>query len=143
VITSNAEYRAALTAAAAASGVGSKNRFGITAATAAYQGGAPWLDALIPYLQTNRDILANGVAERVPGVRAMHLESTYLGWLDFTALGLDPSDLLKKVQREAGIAVNAGPSFGKGGAGWLRFNFACRRAMVEDCVDRLADVFAS
>ena len=140
-IIRNPDFRKRIDQAAGAAGVGSKNRFGMTAATAAYQGGAPWLDALIPYLQDNRDRLAGAVAENLPGVRAMHLQSTYLAWLDFTALGLTPQDLLKKVHQDASIAVNAGPSFGKGGDGWLRFNFACPRATLDRAIDRLTDVF--
>lgn len=124
-----------------ASGVGAMNRFGAIAATAAYQHGAPWLDALIPYLQANRDHFDRAIAERMKGIRSMKLEATYLAWLDFSGTGLSPEEALKKVNEEARIVVNQGPAFGKGGESWLRFNFACPRATLDRAIERMAEVF--
>ncbi len=130
-------------AAKAASGVGAANRFGTIAATAAYRDGADWLDALVPYLQANRDLLDQAVAENMPGVRSMRLEATYLSWLNFSGTGLDPKEALAKVNQDARIAVNAGPAFGSGGEEWLRFNFACPRVTLETAIARLGDVFGA
>ena len=143
VIIANPELRKKFSQAKAACGSGSINRFGAIAATAAYQHGAPWLDALIPYLQANRDRLHRAVAEHMPGVRAMPLEATYLAWLDFSGTGHPPEEIIRAVEREAKIAVNRGPTFGKGGETWLRFNFACPRATLETAIGRLVDVFGN
>ncbi|MEO1493444.1 MAG: MalY/PatB family protein [Pseudomonadota bacterium] len=140
VIISNPDLRKKFRAAQAAAGSGAANRFGMIALEAAFKGGAPWLDALVPYLEANRDHLAAAVAG-MPGLRAMHLEATYLSWIDFSDLGMDAAEVTRKVETEAKIAVNRGPTFGTGGEGWLRFNFACPRATLDTAMGRLGDVF--
>ena len=42
---------------------------------------------------------------------------------------------------QALIAANHGPSFGKGGASFLRFNLATPRSVVAESVDRLKQAF--
>lgn len=135
----NPDLRAKYKAQMAACGLGAANRFGMIAATAAYQHGEDWLDALMPYLQSNRDRLDEAVAQNLPGVRSMRLEATYLAWLDFSDTGLSPGDALNRVNKDARIVVNAGPSFGLGGESWLRFNFACPRQTLDTAIERLID----
>ena len=142
VIIENPELRARFAKAKAACGSGASNRFGLVCLEAAYTGGAPWLDALLPYLRANRDRLDQAVAQSMPGVRTMALQSTYLSWLDFSGLGRDMAEVAKTVEHGARIGVNRGPSFGKGGETWLRFNFACPRATLDTALTRLAETFA-
>jgi len=123
-------------------GFGTPNRFGPLLSTAAYRHGDAWLDALLPYLAANRDLLADGVSAAVPGARVMPLEGTYLSWIDFSGTGLHPDEVVRRVLRSARIAVNLGPTFGPGGESWLRFNIACSRSIVAQAVERLADAFA-
>lgn len=142
VIISNAEMRSRFAAAKAACGSGASNRFGMVGLEAAYIGGAPWLDALLPYLQANRDHFAATVAAEIPGVRAMPLEATYLAWLDFSGLDLDMETVTRRVFEDARIAVNKGPTFGLGGESFLRFNFACRREVLNEGLERLVSAFS-
>ena len=119
----------------------SPNSFGMRMATAAYSPeGAAWVDALTRYLDGNRRIFDEGV-NAIPGVRSMPLESTYLAWVDFSGLGMTSDELAKRLARDAGIAANAGPSFGTGGEGWMRLNLATPRARVEEAVERLHRAF--
>ena len=141
VIAADDVLRDRLNRTRAGFGAGAVNRFGVIAATAAYAEGAPWLDALVPYLQANRDHLQDAVARHMPGVRAMPLEATYLAWLDFRGTGLSPEEARAKVEGEAKIVVNKGPTFGEGGTGWLRFNFACPRPTLDRAIERLAQAF--
>ena len=141
VVIENPELRRKFNAAKAACGSGAVNRLGMMVAEAAYRDGAEWLDALLPYLQANRDHLANTVASEIPGVRAMHLEATYLAWLDFSGLGITPEEATRRVFEDARIAVNKGPTFGKGGEAFLRFNFACPRATLDTALERLVAAF--
>ena len=117
------------------------NGFGLRAAAAAYGGGAPWLEALIPYLDGNRRLFDAGVGA-IPGVRSMALQSTYLAWVDFSGTGMTAEEVTERVEKQAKIAINRGPSFGIGGETWLRFNFATRRAVIQEAVDRLQTAFA-
>src|SRR5215469_9985991 len=99
--TSNATLKRRLDARIAASGLGSYNRFGMIATEAAWLTGAPWLDALLPYLATNRDLLAARIEAAVPGARAMHLDGTYLAWVDFSGTGLGPEEVAARVKDRA------------------------------------------
>lgn len=127
-------------AAHAAAGAGA-NRFGILTATAAYAGGAGWLDALRTYLAGNAALFAEGLS-RIPGVRPMPLDSTYLAWVDFAGTGMEPDEFTGRVQKQARIAPSHGVTFGTGGASFLRFNLATQRARVETAVERIRAAFA-
>lgn len=112
------------------------NIFGQVGALAAYQHGAPWLDALLAYLDGNRRWLADAVAARLPGVRLVMPESTYLAWLDCrdAGLGENPAQFFKT---EARVVFEEGNIFGPGGAGFIRLNFGCPRAQLEEAVRRI------
>jgi cystathionine beta-lyase len=142
VVVPDARLRARYRAAAGASHGMSAGLFGLAAAEAAYRDGADWLDALLPYLAANRDRFAAGLAEAVPGARAMPLEATYLAWADFAGTGLPHAEVARRLREDARIGTNAGPSFGPGGETRARFNLGCPRATVETALARLADAFA-
>ena len=72
----------------------------------------------------------------------MSIDATYLCWVDFKDTGMASEEFIRRVQSEAEIAANHGASFGTGGESFLRFNIACRRALVHDAVDRLQSAFA-
>lgn len=119
----------------------SPNSFGLFMATAAYSPeGAAWVDDLNTYLDGNRRIFDAGV-NAIPGLKSMALEATYLAWVDFADTGMEMSEFTARVERDAKIAVNHGPTFGTGGETFLRFNIATPRARVQEAVDRLARAF--
>ena len=120
----------------------SPNSFGLFMATAAYSPeGAAWVDELVQYLDGNRKVFDAGV-NAIPGLSSMALESTYLAWVDFAGTGMDMAEFTRRVEKDAKIAVNHGPTFGKGGDSFLRFNIATPRARVEEAVERLAKAFS-
>ena len=120
----------------------SPNSFGLFMATAAYSPeGAKWVDDLVTYLDGNRKIFDDAV-NAIPGLASMNLEATYLAWVDFNGTGMDMSEVTKRVEKDAKIAVNHGPTFGKGGEGFMRFNIATPRAQVQEACARLQDAFA-
>ncbi|MFY9210191.1 MAG: MalY/PatB family protein [Aestuariivita sp.] len=141
VIIEDPELRSRFGARMAAFGL-SPNSFGLFMATAAYSPeGAAWVDELVAYLDGNRKLFDAGV-NAIPGLSSMALESTYLAWVDFSGTGMDMADFTGRVQQGARIAVNHGPTFGKGGDSFLRFNIATPRARVQDAVERLSQAFA-
>lgn len=118
------------------------NSFGMVSATAAYSPeGAVWVDELCAYLDGNRRLFDDGV-NAIPGLRSMPMEATYLAWVDFANTGMDPSEVIRRVQTEARIAANHGDTFGSGGETFLRFNFATPRARVARAVERLQAAFS-
>ncbi len=120
----------------------SPNSFGLFMAEAAYSPeGAAWVDDLVQYLDGNRKILDAGL-NAIPGVKSMAMESTYLGWVDFSGTGMSMAEFTGRVEKDAQIAVNHGPTFGKGGEDFLRFNFATPRANVIEAVERVQKAFS-
>ncbi|MBO9472991.1 pyridoxal phosphate-dependent aminotransferase [Shimia sp. R10_1] len=141
VIVPDTALRAKFAARMAALGI-SANSFGLFMAEAAYSPeGAAWVDDLITYLDGNRKVLDAAIAD-IPGVASMPLEATYLSWVDFTDTGMSRAEFTKRVEKDARIAVNHGPTFGKGGDNFLRFNIATPRARVQEAADRLRAAFA-
>lgn len=115
---------------------------GVTMITAAYSPeGAIWADAQIAHLQANRDIFDAGI-NAIPGVWSMPLQSTYLGWVDFSGTGMSHEEVATRIRDGAKIAVSQGPTFGSGGETFMRFNLATQRATVEEAVRRMQDAFS-
>jgi cystathionine beta-lyase len=107
------------------------------ASLAAYREGDPWLKAVLQYLEANRDFVFDVVSQELPGVSMVKPEGTYLAWLDCRRTGLD--DPRKHFLREAKVALNDGASFGPGGEGFVRLNFACCRPLLERALERMKD----
>ena len=55
---------------------------------------------------------------------------------------MDRSEFTQRVEKSAEIAANHGPTFGKGGENFLRFNIATPRARVQEAVARIQTAFA-
>ncbi len=141
-IISDPGLRAALQRQIERCGLHGGNRFGYLMTTAAYAEGDAWLDALLVYLKGNRDFIDRTVAERMPGVASMTPDATYLSWLDFSGTGMGEAEVVERLEKQARVICNHGSSFGPGGAGYMRLNFACPRAMVEDAMGRIAGAFS-
>lgn len=120
----------------------SGNSFGMNMAEAAYSPeGAAWVDALVTYLDGNRQAFDAGV-NTIPGLRSMPLEATYLSWVDFSGTGMSPAEFKARVEKAAQICANHGETFGLGGDTFLRFNIAMPRSQVEEAATRLQAAFA-
>lgn len=123
-------------------GIHVPNSFGILAATAAYDHGEPWLEELLVYLQSNQRRIREVLENRLPEVKCMPLEGTYLAWLDFSATGLEMKEVVRRIQVEARLALSHGYTFGPGGENFMRLNFACPRSMLDEALDRLVGAFS-
>lgn len=141
VIIEDPDLRARFSARMAAMGI-SPNSFGLFMATAAYSPeGAIWVDELRTYLDGNRRIFDDGI-NAIPGLASMNLEATYLAWVDFANTGMSREEFTARVQDTARIAANHGPTFGKGGDSFLRFNLGAPKAQIQEAVARLQSAFA-
>jgi cystathionine beta-lyase len=109
---------------------------GYVAMLAAYRDGEPWLEQVLAYLQANRDFLCNYVSDRLPGLTMAKPEGTYLAWIDCRGANL-PVNAHKFFIEKAGVAMNDGASFGKGGNGFVRLNFACPRATLVQALEQM------
>jgi cystathionine beta-lyase len=116
-------------------GLGNVNIMSSTAVQAAYQHGQTWLDALVSYLQANRDYAVSYIQQHMPGIVPTVPEATILMLLDCRDLGLneEPFDFFL---REARVALSG--NFGSQGyAGFARLNFGCPRAQLKEALDRM------
>ncbi|WP_030740904.1 MalY/PatB family protein [Streptomyces sp. NRRL S-31] len=112
---------------------GEPNTFGVAATLAAWREGDGWLARLKPVLARNaalvRDRLPAGVGYRVP-------QATFLAWLDCRGLDLDPDPHTFFLDK-ARVLLNDGRTFGPGGEGFVRLNFATSEAILEDILRRV------
>jgi cystathionine beta-lyase len=120
----------------------SPNAFGLHMAEAAYTPeGAAWVDDLVAYLDGNKQLF-DAAINAIPGLKSMPLEATYLAWVDFSGTGMPREDFTARVEKDAKIAVNHGPTFGSGGEDFLRFNLATPRPLIQQAIERMQAAFS-
>ena len=136
-ITPNRDLRAALNQTIEDYGLHVGNVFGIVALQVAYREGEEWLEQLLDYLEGNVRFAMQFVAERIPQIKAIGPEGTYLLWLDCRGLGLAPAALKAWMREKAKVALSDGADFGLGGAGFQRLNLGCPRSILEAGLTRI------
>ena len=106
------------------------NVLGLAACEAAYRDCTDWHGELLAYLAGNRERVAAAVAG-AGRVSMSPVEATYLAWIDVRPLGLaNPA-----AHFEAhGLGLSDGSDFGA--PGWLRLNFGCPRATLDEALRR-------
>ncbi|MDJ0789898.1 MAG: PatB family C-S lyase [Myxococcota bacterium] len=110
---------------------------GNAATIQAWTQGQPWLDEVLAYLLENRDRMVEFFAKRLPDVRVLAPEATYLAWLDCRALELG-SDPFEFFLEHARVALSRGGDFGTPGEGFARLNFATSSAILAEILERMA-----
>lgn len=120
-------------------GVAGGNIFAFTAAEAAFAHGEEWLKQMLEYLNENVLTLKNFLNERMPKVKAVLPEASYLAWLDFSGYGFSHKELADKLINEAHVVLNDGTTFG--GDAYqhcFRLNLGCPRNTLISCLDSIA-----
>lgn len=122
------------------------SHLGVLAHSAALEHGTVWLDALLSGLTAQRDLLVELLDHHLPAVRMRPPEATYLAWLDCTDLALpDPAPDGRAAAFRLGgpagffldhaaVALNDGATFGTGGHGHVRLNFATSSTILRQAV---------
>lgn len=113
---------------------------GLVAARAAYESGKPWLEDLKNHLRSNIEFVRNYLAERLPNVRLIEPEGTFLLWLDFSALGYSDSELDDLIVNKAKVWLDRGTMFGPEGNCYQRINIATPQPLLREALDRIAAV---
>ncbi|WP_110182087.1 MalY/PatB family protein [Nocardioides solisilvae] len=107
----------------------------VIAQTAAWEHGEPWLDQLLGELADRRALLADLLAEHLPGVTTAPAEATYLAWMDCSSLGLeDPAAIFL----ERGVALVPGPRYDRRAEQHVRLNLATSPEVLTEAVRRMA-----
>ena len=137
----NPELRQRFTAAITANRVINMNWFGQVALETAYNRCEGYVDALCRYVSANMDYMADYLKENLPMLKMRRSEGTYMVWVDFRGTGMTTEEIERFIIHDAHIAVDLGTWFGEGGAGFLRFNLACPRMLVERAMEQLTQAF--
>ncbi len=103
---------------------------------AAYNQSDEWLKDILLYLKENLEYVKSQL-KSMPHIKAMPIESTFLLWLDCKSLNLSDKQLEEFFIKEAKLGLNAGVSFGSGGEGFMRLNFATPRVILEKAMEQL------
>ncbi len=119
--------------------VAEPNAFAIQAAVTAFTEGEAWLDDLREYLDGNKKRVAAYLKERLPEVKLVMSEATYLLWLDCWGLAGNARKLACYLREHTGLYLSSGEQYGKGGCQFLRLNIACPRETLDDGLRRLSD----
>ena len=114
---------------------------GVIGHAAAFTDGVQWLDELRDGLHANSRLLAELLAKHLPAVRYKPGEATYLAWLYCRELGFGDDAAAVFLERGR-VALNAGPEFGTGGAGYVRLNLATSPEILTEAVHRMAAALA-
>ncbi len=101
------------------------------ATLAAYRDAQPWRQELLDYLAGNFAYLKSTLG-MTDGLTVEPIQATYLAWIDATALGLDDT---KGFFEDHGVGLSSGEQFGQ--PHYVRMNFACPRATLEEGVRRM------
>ncbi len=111
--------------------------FGLTAYVAAYTQCKDYLEQMIPYLWNNIEYLNAFLVEKMPKIKLVKPEGTYLLWLDCRELGITKEELDDFFIHKALVAVDRGYWFGDEGEGFMRINIACPLSIVKQALEQL------
>lgn len=140
LITPNPELRKKLTHAFDLLHAGNFNPLSISAFIAAYRNNDAWLDALMNYLASNQNLVAQFVQDKP--ISFNPVEATYLLWLNCQKLQLPDSALRDFFIHKAGLGLNPGVSFGAEGSGFMRLNIALPKAQLQQALEQLGQAFS-
>ncbi len=113
------------------------NIFGLAAMEAAYRHGDEWLGQLLDYLQGNLEFTLKYFKARIPKIKAIKPQGTYLLWLDCRGLRLEDEELQEFMREQARVGFDDGFMFGEGGSGFQRMNIACPRSLLREALERI------
>jgi cysteine-S-conjugate beta-lyase len=113
------------------------NVFGLMAMEAAFRDGDDWLAQMLDYLNGNLKITTEYFAKRIPKIKVIKPQGTYLLWLDCRELGLDNQALSRFMREQARVGFDDGFLFGESGSGFERMNIACPRVILREALARI------
>lgn len=117
------------------------NIFALAAIKAAYNYCDDWLKEVKEYINENEKFFRSFVIENMKEFKVMPREGTYLLWVDYSALKISESDLCKWFINDAGVEVQMGSGFGKGGNGYFRVNIATPRKVLEQALINMKNAY--
>ena len=137
IFIENKELRIKFLKQMQACGISEINAAGLAAAKAAYQYGEVWYQNMMEYLQANIKYVKDFIDNKIPQLKVIEQEASYLLWIDFRELGLKEEELTELIEKKAGLWLSSGEIFGSHGAGFQRMNIACPRSRLKEAMEKL------
>ena len=122
-------------------GYSQQSIMGLVGAASAYKYGINWLKEVKDYIWNNILYIEEYLKNKLPKIKFIKPEGTYLIWLDFKAYNLSDKRLDDLISKEAKLWLDAGIIFGKSGSGFERINVATNRRLINKMLDSLYSVF--
>ena len=120
-----------------AAGYSQGSVLGMTATTSAYTKGGQWVDELLEYLEGNLNFVRDFLKEKLPEIKLIEPEGTYLIWLDFSKITDSHKELEKLIVDDAKLWLDSGVIFGRETALFERINIACPRKILKQAMEQL------
>ncbi len=117
------------------------NTMGLVACRSAYEKGQKWLDKLKKYLLENINYVDTFLKEKLPKVKLVYPEGTYLLWLDFNGLNLSDDKIKELMVNKAKLWLDSGKMFGNSGKGFQRINIALPRKKLKMALENIEKTF--
>lgn len=108
--------------------------FSSIATIAAFRKGEEWRKQMLAYIEGNIEFVESFCRERIPQVKPLRPQASFLVWLDCRELGLDHDSLISLFIDKAGLALNDGEMFNPGGEGFMRLNIGTSRKVIENAL---------
>jgi len=114
---------------------------GLVACRSAYENGLIWLNELRQYLKENIKLVDKFLKQRLPKIKLIKPEGTYLLWLDFNELNLTDDEIEELLINKAKLWLDSGKMFGESGKGFQRLNIALPRKKLLWALEQLVKAF--
>ena len=92
---------------------------------------------MLKYIEGNIDYVISFCKERIPQIKPLRPQASFLIWLDCRDLNLDRESLTSLFIEKAGLALNDGEMFNPGGKGFMRLNIGTSRIVLQEAMEKL------
>ena len=102
-----------------------------------YQRCADYVPAVNAYIDQSESYIRREFMRLFPKLRILRREGTYLLWMDFREVFSTEQEMFSFFLNKARVEVYPGSHFGMDFAGFMRFNLAEPRPMLQEIVERI------
>ncbi|MEG0085706.1 MAG: MalY/PatB family protein [Niameybacter sp.] len=132
IMISNATIRKPFEAALAPLFLHNLSPFAIDLVVAGYNEGDAWVDALVSYIEANKNYVETFLKTHLPILRLIQSEGTYLLWIDCRNLGFETQEaLIDFITHKGKCWVHSGTTFDPTAIGFIRMNIGTPRCNLE------------
>ncbi len=109
------------------------------AGLAALEGSQDSVAEMVREFRRRRDVIVEGLGG-IPGFDCSSPAGAFYAFPNVTRTGIASADLADILLNEAGVACLSGDSFGRHGAGFLRFSYANSLDNITEAIERIRDI---